>query len=44
MLYRRLQARAYRVSVAAGRTVGELEGQIGRRVVVKRILRDGADV
>jgi AspT/YidE/YbjL antiporter-like protein len=44
LLYRRLQARAYRVSVAAGRTVGELEAQIGRRVVVERILRDGADV
>jgi len=44
LLYRRLQARAYRVSVAAGRTVGELEAQIGRRVAVERILRDGVDV
>ena len=40
--YRKFQARAYRVSTAAGRTVGEIEAQIGRRAVVERILRDGA--
>src|SRR5262249_16926637 len=44
LLYRRLQARAYQVSVAAGRTVSEIEAQIGRRVVVERILRGGEDV
>jgi putative transport protein len=44
LLYRKFQARAYQVSVAAGRTVGEIEGQIGRRVAVERILRGGEDV
>ena len=44
LLYRRLQARAYEVSVAAGRTVSEIEAQIGRRVVIERILRAGEDV
>jgi putative transport protein len=44
LLYRRLQARAYEVSRAAGRTVGEIELQIGRRAVVERILRHGEDV
>ena len=32
--YRKFQARAYRVSTAAGRTVKELEETIGRRTVV----------
>jgi len=44
LLYRKFQARAYRVSTAAGRTVGELETRIGRRAVVERILRGGEDV
>jgi putative transport protein len=44
LLYRRLQARAYQVSTAAGRTVQELEATIGRRVAVERILRGVADV
>ena len=44
LLYRKFQARAYQVSVAAGRTVNQIEAQIGRRVVVERILRDGNDV
>jgi putative transport protein len=44
LLYRRLQARAYEVSRAAGRTVGEIELQIGRRAVVERILRHSEDV
>jgi putative transport protein len=44
LLYRKFQARAYEVSAAAGRTVQELEAQIGRRVVVERILRGGEDV
>ncbi len=42
--YRKFQARAYRVSIAAGRTVKEIEDQIGRRTVVERIVRNGADV
>src|SRR5262249_478737 len=44
LLYRKFQARAYQVSVGAGRTVSQIEAQIGRRVVVERILRDGSDV
>ena len=44
LLYRKFQARAYEVSTAAGRTVGDIEAQIGRRVVIERILRRGQDV
>jgi aspartate-alanine antiporter len=44
LLYRKFQARAYQVSKAAGRMVGEIEAQIGRRAVVERILRCGEDV
>jgi len=44
LLYRKFQVRAYQVSEAAGRTVNEIEAQIGRRVVVERILRHGEDV
>jgi putative transport protein len=44
LLYRKFQARAYQVSAAAGRTVKQLEEQIGRRTVVERLVRDGKDV
>ena len=44
MLYRRLQARAYCVSVAAGRTIAEVEDRIGQRVAIERLFRDGAEV
>lgn len=44
LLYRKFQARAYQVSAAAGRTVGQLEEQIGRRTAVERLLRDGTDI
>ena len=44
LLYRKFQARAYEVSTAAGRTVGDIETQIGRRAVIERILRGGQDV
>jgi putative transport protein len=44
LLYRKFQARAYRVSTAAGRTVSEIDAQIGRRASVERILRNGEDV
>ena len=44
LLYRKFQARAYKVTAAAGRLVSELEAQIGRRVVVERILRNGEDI
>ena len=41
LIYRRFQARAYRVVAAAGRTVADLEKEIGRRVVIERVLRNG---
>jgi putative transport protein len=44
LAYRKFQARAYRVSTAAGRTVKEIEDEIGRRTVVERIVRNGADI
>ena len=44
LLYRKFQARAYRIAAAAGSTVCELEARIGRRAVVERILRDGEDI
>ena len=44
LLYRKFQVRAYEVSFAAGRTVNEIETEIGRRAVVERILRGGEDV
>ena len=44
LLYRKFQARAYQVSLAAGRTVSEVEAQIGLRAVIERILRAGEDV
>jgi aspartate-alanine antiporter len=44
LAYRKFQVRAYRVSTAAGRTVRALEDQIGRRTVIQRIVRGGADV
>ncbi|WOH61976.1 transporter [Bradyrhizobium sp. BWC-3-1] len=42
--YRKFQARAYRVSTAAGRTVGAVEDEIGSRSMIERIVRGGADV
>ena len=42
--YRKFQARAYRVAAGAGRTVKAIEEEIGRRTVVERIVRNGADV
>lgn len=44
LLYRKFQARAYEVSVGAGQTVRQLEDRIGRRAVIERILRNGADI
>jgi aspartate-alanine antiporter len=44
LLYRKFQARAYMVATAGGRTVAEVEAQIGRRAVIERILRNGRDV
>ena len=42
--YRKFQARAYRVSAAAGRTVKAIEEEIGSRSVIERIVRQGADI
>ena len=44
LLYRKFQARAYEVAGAAGRTVCEIEAKIGRRAVIERVLRNGADL
>jgi aspartate-alanine antiporter len=42
--YRKFQARAYRVSAAAGRTIKAIEEEIGSRTVVERIVRQGTDI
>lgn len=42
--YRKFQARAYRVSAAAGRTVKAIEDEIGSRTVIERVVRQGADI
>ena len=42
--YRKFQARAYRVSAAAGCTVEVIEAEIGGRTVIERIVRNGADI
>jgi aspartate-alanine antiporter len=42
--YRKFQARAYRVSAGAGRTIEAVESAIGSRTVVERLVRGGADV
>ena len=42
--YRKFQARAYRVSAAAGRTVKAIEEEIGSRTVIERIVRRGTDI
>jgi putative transport protein len=44
VLYRKFKARAYKVTAGASRLVRELEEQIGRRVVIERILRNGEDI
>ncbi|MCS3759651.1 aspartate:alanine exchanger family transporter [Bradyrhizobium centrosematis] len=42
--YRKFQARAYRVSAGAGRSIAAIEDEIGSRTVVERIVRRGADL
>ena len=44
LLYKKFQARAYQVSAAAGRTVRQIEAEVGRRAVIERVLRAGTDV
>lgn len=41
LTYRKFNARAYRVEIASGQTVGAIESGIGSRVVVERIVRKG---
>ncbi|MDE2377936.1 TrkA C-terminal domain-containing protein [Bradyrhizobium sp.] len=42
--YQKFQARAYRVTAAAGRTVKSIEDAIGSRTAIERIVRQGADI
>jgi aspartate-alanine antiporter len=42
--YQKFRARAYRVTMAGGQTVGAIEDRIGQRVVVQRIVRHGGDI
>ncbi|MBR0841125.1 transporter [Bradyrhizobium liaoningense] len=44
LAYRKFQARAYRVSAGAGRTVQSIEDEIGSRTAIERIVRRGVDV
>jgi AspT/YidE/YbjL antiporter-like protein len=44
LAYRKFQARAYRVSAGAGRTVKAIEDEVGSRTVIERIVRKGADI
>ena len=44
LAYRKFQARAYRVSIGAGRTIKAIEDEIGSRTVIERVVRGGADV
>jgi putative transport protein len=44
LLYRKFQTRVYEVSTGAGRCVEDIEKQIGRRVVIERIIRGGEDI
>jgi aspartate-alanine antiporter len=44
LIYRKFQARAYRVTAAAGHSVEAIDAKVGRRASIERILRNGADV
>src|SRR3954447_3266698 len=44
LAYRKFQARAYRVSAGAGRTVKMIEDEGGSRTVIERIVRQRADI
>src|ERR1700716_1833818 len=44
LAYRKFQARAYRVSAGAGRTVKAIEAEVGSRTVIERIVRKDADI
>jgi putative transport protein len=42
LIYRKFNARVYRVTTAAGETVGGVEERIGRRAIVERIVPKGS--
>jgi putative transport protein len=44
LIYRKFQARAYRVTTAADHSVSAIDAKIGRRASIERILRNGEDV
>ena len=44
LFYRKFQARAYRVEQADGRSVGSIETEIGQRVVVEAVRRNGREL
>ena len=44
LAYRKFQVRAYHVSTAAGRTVGGVEEQIGRRATIERLVREDREL
>ena len=44
LAYRKFQVRAYRVSTAAGRTIGGVEEQIGRRATIERLVREDREL
>jgi putative transport protein len=41
LAYRRFDARAYQVGIAAGRTVADVEAALGERAVIRTVRRDG---
>ena len=44
LAYRKFQVRAYRVSTGAGRSIKNVEEEIGRRATIERVVRDGHEV
>jgi aspartate-alanine antiporter len=44
LIYRKFQARAYRVTTAAGHSVAAIDAKVGRRASIERILRNGEDI
>jgi hypothetical protein len=42
--YQKFKARAYRVTTAAGESVGTVEDRIGHRVIVERVVRRGSEI
>jgi aspartate-alanine antiporter len=44
LAYRRFQVRAFRVSSASGRTIKDVEEQIGQRAAIERLVRGGHEV